>query len=315
MAAAGSPALHCHPLTSACWSSTALSASNVAAMSESFINFLLDVQLAMEANQGLLVALQFFYLAALFLTHNTRFQLIGLTGGIASGKSTASRYLVNHHRLAVIELDRISKALTAQKGSEVSKAIRREFGDGMFDSDGRLDRDALGKQVWTDKERRGRLDRLYRWPLLRAWLTEVVRVGWQRRGGAVVLDVPLLYESGMWRVCRETVCIYCDEPTQLRRLMTRDAIDEQLARDKVASQWSLEDKRRRCDVMIDNSETVEQLKVKIDEWLRWRREKRPTWLEWLTPSLPCVVLSLLLCTPVWVAYGSWWASQQVWRSK
>ena len=275
---------------------------------------LLYLQRLINDNQNLLVALQFFYLLALFLTHNTRFQLIGLTGGIASGKSTASRYLTNHHRLPVVDLDRISKGLTGRRESGVVRAIRREFGDGVFSSDGMLDRDALGKQVWADKERRARLDGLYRWPLFRAWVIEVAQIAWQRRGGEVVLDVPLLYESGMWRACRETVCIYCDEATQLRRLMTRDSIDESLARSKIASQWSLEDKRRRSDVVIDNSEKEEQLKVKIDEWLRWRREKRPTWREWLTPSLPCVVVSLLFWLPIWFAYASWWVSQR-WQGK
>jgi len=284
-------------------------------MDEPPMDFLSYLQQLVNHYQNLLVALQFFYLTTLFLTHNTKFQLIGLTGGIASGKSTASRYLVNHHRLAVVDLDRISKALTATRDSTVMRAIRREFGDSVFGSDGLLDRNVLGKQVWAHSEKRGRLNRLYRWPLLRAWVMEVARVAWQRRGGEVVLDVPLLYETGMWRACRETLCIYCDESTQLRRLMARDGIDEQLARSKVASQWSLDEKRRRSDVVIDNSETEEQLKVKIDEWLRWRRERPPTWRSWLTPSVPCVVVSLLLWLPVWFAYASWWVSQQWWQGK
>ena len=269
-----------------------------------------SLQRFFHSYQNLFVALQFLYVLALFLTHNLRFQLIGLTGGIASGKSTASRYLINHHRLAVVDLDRISKSLTATKNAPMLLAIRREFGDGVFDTDGLLDRTALGKQVWADKQRRGRLNALYRWPLLRAWVVEVARVAWWRRGGVVVLDVPLLYETGMWRACRETVCVYCDEATQLKRLMARDGIDEQLARSKVASQWSLDDKKRRSDVVIDNSDTEEQLKVKLDVWLKWRRERPATWKEWLTPSVPCVVVSLLFWMPVWIAYGSWWLSQQ-----
>ena len=263
--------------------------------------------------QTLLVALQFFYLTALFLTHNTHFELVGLTGGIASGKSTASHHIATAHRLPVIDLDRISKGLTTGGGSDgggVLRGIRREFGGDVFTATGALDRAALGALVWQDAARRARLNALYRWPLLRGWVGEVARVGWARRGGVVVLDVPLLYETGMWRACREAVCVYCDEGTQLRRLQARDGVGEEAARAKVARQWRLEEKRRRCDVVIENGGTVEELKAKVDEWLRWRREKRPTYREWFTPSLPCVVVSLLIWLPVWIAYASWWVSRQ-----
>ena len=270
-------------------------------MNDDYLAVLTYLQELLTAYQNVLVAIQFFYLLALFLTHNTRFQLLGLTGGIASGKSTASAYIAAHHNLPVVDLDLLAAQLTAKRSAPLLAAIRREFGGGVFrEKDGLLDREALGALVWGDAEKRRRLNALYRWPLLRATVAEIARVAWRRRGGEVVLDAPLLYESGLWRACRETVCVYTDAPTQLKRLTARDAIDEQSAREKVGAQMSLEEKRRRCDVLVDNSGSEEQLRAKIDEWLRWRQKERlPTWQTWMTPSLPCVVVSFLFWAPIW----------------
>jgi dephospho-CoA kinase len=181
---------------------------------------------------------------------------VGLTGGIASGKSEAARMLGDMGARCV-DADAISRRLTSEPG-ETLDMIRAEFGDGVFDEEGALIRSKLADIVFNDPAKRKALDALTHPAIQKTMLDEVEQA--DKAGEKIVfLNVPLLFETGMDALCDETWLISCDEDVQLDRLMERDGMDEDQARARIASQMSLEDKTRRATVVIDNRGQLDRL--------------------------------------------------------
>ncbi|HEY8348051.1 MAG TPA: dephospho-CoA kinase [Symbiobacteriaceae bacterium] len=193
-------------------------------------------------------------------------RVIGLTGGIASGKSTVSRML-RELGAPVVDADAIVHELQAP-GTPVLAEIAREFGPGVIRPDGSLDRAALAQVVFRDPERRKALEAIVH-PAVRREMW--ARVEEYRRQGkpAVVLDVPLLLETGLNRQVDQVWVVYVDPETQLARLMARDGLDREEAARRVAAQMSLEAKRSLADVVIDNRGPVEATRAQVVA--AWRR--------------------------------------------
>ena len=236
------------------------------------------------------------YAVSLLLTRLLRWQFTGLTGGIATGKSSASTYLSSYPiSLPVIELDQLAHSLTEDPDSSVSRALVRTFGT--------ADRQRIAAIVFADPAARRRLNALYRLPLAVALLQSVLRL-WCRGQGDIVLDAPLLFESGLHLICRQVVCVACSESKQLQRLRQRDGLSEEDARRRVSAQLPLELKRRRSDVCIENDGDMDELHIKLREWVRWRKQQQPdiSTLQSATPSLPCVLLTLLAWPVLAVPY-------------
>lgn len=192
--------------------------------------------------------------------------VIGLTGGIASGKSTVSRIL-QELGAPVVDADRIVHELESP-GTPVLAAIAREFGPGVIRPDGSLDRAALGRIVFADPERRKALEDIVHPAVRREMWAQVERYRAQGQP-AVVLDVPLLLEGGLHRQVDQVWVVYVDPATQLARLMARDGLDREQALQRIASQMSLEEKRNWADVVIDNGGTVESTRSQVEA--AWRR--------------------------------------------
>lgn len=189
-------------------------------------------------------------------------RVIGLTGGIASGKSLVAQQLQKLGAV-VIDADRIAHDLTAPGGPALEQIIG-EFGRGCLDSTGNLDRKALGRMVFNNPGELDKLDRITH-PLI---LAEIVRLLQSYRSsdcGMVVLDAPLLFETGLDKFVDEVWVVLVDFPTQLQRLMERDQLTEQEARRRISLQLPLEEKARRADRVIDNqgapAETERQVKL------------------------------------------------------
>jgi len=194
-------------------------------------------------------------------------QVIGLSGGIGTGKSTVAALL---HALGavVIDADAIVHEIQAP-GSPVLNELVAEFGDGILDASGALDRAALGDIVFRDADARARLGALIH-PRVGAEMGR--RLAKARAAGVdvVVLDIPLLFEgrksgagSAAQREFDATVLVYAPAETQIERQMKRDGCSRGEAERRVAAQLSIEEKRTMADHVIDNSGSLEATEAQV----------------------------------------------------
>lgn len=188
--------------------------------------------------------------------------VIGLTGGIASGKSTISSIL-KAVGWPVIDADLIARQIV-MPGSKGLEQIVNRFGSQMLNSDGTLDRKKLGKTVFDDPKKLSDLDKIEH-PLIQEAIDSQLDEFKKQHLPVVVLDVPLLFETGMDEECDLTVLAVVDQATQLKRLMKRDQISKMDAVKKISSQMSLKEKMQRADVIIDNNGTLEQTRSQVAE--------------------------------------------------
>ncbi len=179
------------------------------------------------------------------------FLLVGLTGGIATGKSTVAN-LLRDLGAEIIDADVLAREVV-EPGEPALDEIVAEFGRGVLEPTGRLDRKALGAIMFADPERRRKLE---------AITHPRIREGFQRRldalaardfRGLVFFDAAVMIESGNYRNMDRLVVVVADEPTQIARLMARDGIGREEALRKIASQMPLADKAKLADYVIDNS--------------------------------------------------------------
>ncbi|MDR2514398.1 MAG: dephospho-CoA kinase [Christensenellaceae bacterium] len=194
-------------------------------------------------------------------------RIIGLTGGIASGKSTASAFL-RELGACVIDADEISRTLTAQNGPALP-LIAERFGAELIDKQGRLDRRALGRRVFGDEGERTALNAILH-PMVRAEMQRQIEELRLKGARIAVLDVPLLFESGMEGLAERTWLVACPVEIQLSRLMARDRLGREEALLRICSQMPLEEKKRRADLLIDSSTGLERMREEIQRL--WRDE-------------------------------------------
>jgi dephospho-CoA kinase len=174
---------------------------------------------------------------------------IGLTGGIASGKSSVGRLLRDEHGLPLLDADAYAREAAAT-------TVVERYGDRVRNPRGEIDRAALGRIVFTDPAERAWLEGLIH-PLVRArFAAELER---RADAPAVVLMIPLLFEAGLEGLCSEIWLVDCDEEQQLGRLIARDGLTEAEARSRIEAQWPLARKRPLADVVIDNRRTTAAL--------------------------------------------------------
>lgn len=176
--------------------------------------------------------------------------VIGLTGGIACGKTNLSNAL-REHGVHVIDADEISRRLTGA-GGEALPAIREAFGDGVFDGE-RLDRKALAREVFGDAKKRERLNSILH-PLIFAQMRREMA----EADGPVVLDVPLLFETGLDAWCDEIWCAYVPQKEQIRRLRKREGITGREALARIRAQMPTREKARRAHCVIRTDGSKEQ---------------------------------------------------------
>ena len=184
---------------------------------------------------------------------------IGLTGGIATGKSSAARLLEQRHGLPVLDADLFARQ-ALEPGEPATQAVLQRFGAQVMSSDGVIDRRALGAIVFTNTGERRWLEQLVH-PLVRQRFDqELLRL---KAEPAVVLMIPLLFESGLEALCTETWLVDCDEAQQLQRLMARDQLTQAEAQARIDAQWPLARKRLLADVLISNRGDAAALSTQI----------------------------------------------------
>ena len=195
-----------------------------------------------------------------------RFLLVGLTGGIATGKSTVTALLAGPS-VRVVDADALAREVV-EPGTPAHAQIVAEFGKEVLQPDGRLDRARLGEIVFPEAVRRKRLEAITH-PAIRRRLEQIM-ADLERAGfdGLLIWDAALLVESGGTRNMDRVVIVTTDPATQLRRLMQRDGCTEEAARTRIASQMPLAVKARYGDYVIDNSGTREQTETRVREVYR-----------------------------------------------
>ena len=196
---------------------------------------------------------------------------IGLTGGIGSGKSTVAGYWValGAH---LIDTDALARALTAPGGAALPR-LRDEFGPGVLDAAGALDRASMRALAFSDATAKRRLEGILH-PLIGA---EAMRMAAASNSRAIVFDVPLLGESSPWRErCDRIAVVDCSESVQIERVMARSGWDRDQVRNVIAQQTPRAARRAIADAVIDNDgpRSLEALRIAA----------QALWALWVTPA-------------------------------
>lgn len=186
---------------------------------------------------------------------------IGLTGGIASGKSTVSAIL-QELGVPVIDADAVNKEL-AKKGGKVWQAIYDHFGSSYFLQDGEMDRKALGDYIFSNREAREAINRITH-PIIQREMEDILnKIKEEQNPPLAVLDVPLLYESGWNHYVDEAWVVAVPKELQIRRLIERDSLTREQAMIRINSQMSLQEKCRLADRVIDNSRSIQHTREQV----------------------------------------------------
>lgn len=189
------------------------------------------------------------------------YKIIGLTGGIASGKTTVSDYL-KERGYTVLDADVYSRKTTEKNGPAIP-AIKQAFGDDIVNADGELDRKKLGGIIFNDADKRRELNGIVH-PLIR----DMMNGDEQKfiKKGHVFLDIPLLFENGLNERCDFVVTVFVDRDTQIKRLTARNDLTVEEAEARINSQMPLTEKVRKSEYRLDNNGNLEALYEQIDRF-------------------------------------------------
>ncbi|KZT70065.1 CoaE-domain-containing protein [Daedalea quercina L-15889] len=208
--------------------------------------------------------------------------VVGLTGGIATGKSTVST-LLRAHNVPIIDADVLARQVVLP-GTPALRKIAKHFGQDILQPDGSLDRAKLGAIVFSDEQQRKVLNGIVHPAVRRAMLWGVLKCWW-RGESLCVLDIPLLIESGLWRFVATVVVVYCSPEIQLQRLMTRDKSSREAATGRLNAQLPIGEKVEWADIVVDNSGSLQDLQGQIQSLItKLHRKAGWSWrISWLVP--------------------------------
>ena len=199
---------------------------------------------------------------------------VGLTGGIASGKSTVSRILAEKGAV-LIDFDEMAHAVQ-DPGGPVWREIIRHFGREMLLEDGTIDRRKLGETVFADREKRELLNRLVHPAIFEEWQRRLAKIRARRADAIVVSDIPLLIEAGVKGMVDLVLLVYITPEEQIRRVMARDGFSREEAERRLAAQMPIDEKLRSADIVIRNEGSPEETRRTVcSVWTELNvREKR-----------------------------------------
>lgn len=192
-------------------------------------------------------------------------RIIGLTGGIGSGKSIVSKYLLEKG-FPVIDADKVSREIV-EPGMKTTKAIESEFGIDMINLDGSLNRKKLGDAVFSDSKKLRKLNEITHKEILDKIKMQILALE-NSNASLIFLDAPLLFETGFDSLVHETWVIDAPEKLRIQRIKDRDSISVENIKSRIASQMEQSLKNEKATVVIDNSLGMEELYKKIDQLLK-----------------------------------------------
>lgn len=190
-------------------------------------------------------------------------KVIGLTGGIASGKSSVSE-LLTVHGFKVVDAD-VASRQAVEKGTKGLEQVKEAFGEEAIDEDGNMNRSYVGDVIFNHPEKRLELNEIVH-PIVRD-IMEQEKEAYLEQGYNVIMDIPLLFENDLQDTVDEVWLVYTSESIQIDRLMERNNLSMEDAKARVYSQISIDKKRRMADREIDNRDTKLELKQNLERML------------------------------------------------
>ncbi|TYV39139.1 dephospho-CoA kinase [Listeria monocytogenes] len=185
---------------------------------------------------------------------------IGLTGSVATGKSTVSN-MIQHAGIPLVDAD-IAARKVVEPGTEGLKEIVAYFGEEILLADGALDRAKLGEIIFKDKEKREKLNEITH-PRVKDYMLEARERFFRAGEELVFFDIPLLFESHLESLVDQIVVVWTTPETELKRLMERNNLTKEDALRRIESQMGIDEKARKADFVIDNNESLEKTQKQV----------------------------------------------------
>lgn len=190
--------------------------------------------------------------------------VLGITGGIASGKSTVVD-IFRSEGFPIVDGDIVARKVV-ESGTEGQLALQQAFGSAIIDEQGNLNREKLGKMIFHDEDKRAKLNKTLD-PFIRSEIEAQVEKA-KKNNQLVIVDVPLLYEGNYQVLMDKIAVVYVTPEIQLSRLMKRNNLPKDEALERIRSQLSLDEKKKRADILIDNCGSQETTRQQVMDWLR-----------------------------------------------
>lgn len=188
--------------------------------------------------------------------------IAGLTGGIASGKSTVSS-IFRSFGVEIADADITAKKISERE--DVIQEIEKIFGKDVLSAEGQIDRVKLKEVVFSDKNKLIQLNNIIHPKVMEEFKKIKENTP---KNDIIIFDIPLLFEAGMDKMCDTVILVYANRETQIERIKARDGVSRELAEKIIDAQMSLEDKKEKSDIHIENNGTQEELKKKVEDIYR-----------------------------------------------
>ena len=193
--------------------------------------------------------------------------IIGLTGGIATGKSTVCDILKGLN-VKIIDSDKIAHQVLTY--DDVIDKIKKEFGEQISDQKGNIDRKKLGSIVFEDDKKRKLLESITH-PKIFSLIDNKIKEYEENKENIIVLDAPLLFETSLDKKVDEIWVVYASKETQIQRIKERDKLNKKEAIQRINAQMDLDKKAENADIVINNEGSIKKLKKKITKLVEKRR--------------------------------------------
>lgn len=193
--------------------------------------------------------------------------IVGLTGGIASGKSTVSN-LLKKYGIEIVDADKVAKEVSEKK--ESIEKISNIFGKDILDSDGKIIREKLREKAFKNRELLQELNKIIHPQVMEYFKRKKEE---NSKDEILIFDIPLLYEAKMEYLCDKIIVVGVDVQKQIRRVVARDGSSENLAKKIISNQMPLDEKIKKADIVIMNDGTLDELEAKVMKIYRELKER------------------------------------------
>lgn len=193
--------------------------------------------------------------------------IVGLTGGIASGKSTVSN-LFRKYGIEIVDADKVAKEVSEKK--ESIEKISNIFGKDILDSDGKIVREKLREKAFKNRELLQELNKIIHPQVMEYFKRKKEE---NSKDEILIFDIPLLYETKMEYLCDKIIVVGVDVQKQIRRVVARDGSSEELAKKIISNQMPLDEKIKKADIVIMNDGTLDELEAKVMKIYRELKER------------------------------------------